>query len=403
MLLDIINEAQALSAGINPAIFRGSNAYLHIRFAPVESPADAQIGVTPDEFIGLCASHRAEAPTDAASYIWVRINYESAEEGRVAAEQARVTAEQGRSQTERERATAEAGRATTEQERARAEQGRTTAETARTEAEAAREAAPKYLYVRYAMVENPTDAQISATPANCQYVGFVVTASKTAPTAAGDYAWARFRGLDGEGAGDMLAQRYDTDNDGKVDAADVANALAMDATIQPLQVEGLENALSGKAGVDHNHNNAYAALEHGHEINNVDGLGDALDGKSNSNHNHSGTYALVTHEHSISNVTGLDSALSAKATSAIYTATIPATGWTGSEAPFKIDTITVGGILASDTPIVDIVQTGTEATDSVMREDWPKITRITTKAGGITVYASEIPSAAIPIQLKVVR
>lgn len=94
-----------------------------------------------------------------------------------------------------------------------------------------------------------------------------------------------------------------------------------------------------------------------------------------------------------------ESALAAKATTARYTGTIPASGWSASNTV----TIAVSGILASDTPIVDIVQTGTSSTDETMRENWAKITRITTAANSITVYASEVPSAVIPIQLKVVR
>ncbi len=248
MLLDIINETQAFSAGINPAIFRGSNAYLHIRFAPVAEPTDDQISVASNEFIGLCANHEATAPTDAASYIWERINYQSAEAARVDAEQARVTAEQGRATAEGNRATAEQGRDTAEQNRATAEQGRATSETARKEAEAAREAAPKYLHVRYSAVAEPTDAQISTVPNN--YIGTAVTANATAPTTAASYTWARWRGLDGAGAGDMLAEIYDADGDGIVD---VAKALHEDATIQQSQVDGLENALGSKAAVGHTH------------------------------------------------------------------------------------------------------------------------------------------------------
>lgn len=95
----------------------------------------------------------------------------------------------------------------------------------------------------------------------------------------------------------------------------------------------------------------------------------------------------------------VQTALAAKATTARYTATIPASGWSTSNTVM----VAVSGILASDTPIVDIVQTGTSSTDETMRENWAKITRITTAANSITVYASEVPSAAIPIQLRVVR
>ena len=109
--------------------------------------------------------------------------------------------------------------------------------------------------------------------------------------------------------------------------------------------------------------------------------------------------APASHSHTISDVNNLQTTLNGKATTARYTATIPASGWSASNTV----TVAVSGMLASDTPIVDIVQTGTSSTDETMRENWAKITRITTAANSITVYASEVPSASIPIQLKVVR
>lgn len=84
------------------------------------------------------------------------------------------------------------------------------------------------------------------------------------------------------------------------------------------------------------------------------------------------------------------------------TATLPSTGWTGDAAPYAQE-VAVTGITAADTPLVDIVQTGTEATDEPMREAWGVVTRIVAGAGKITVYASEKPTVNIPIQLKVVK
>ena len=95
-------------------------------------------------------------------------------------------------------------------------------------------------------------------------------------------------------------------------------------------------------------------------------------------------------------------ALNGKATTATYTATIPTSGWSGSAAPYSVS-VTVSGILASDNPIVDLVQSGTESTDSARRDAWGEVTRITTAANSIKVYASAKPSVTIPIQLKVVR
>jgi len=85
-----------------------------------------------------------------------------------------------------------------------------------------------------------------------------------------------------------------------------------------------------------------------------------------------------------------------------YTATIPNTSWTGAVAPFT-KTITVTGILSTDRPIVDIVASGTYATDVTMGENWGLVYRIVTSTNTITIYANEVPSASIPIVLKVVR
>ena len=90
------------------------------------------------------------------------------------------------------------------------------------------------------------------------------------------------------------------------------------------------------------------------------------------------------------------------ATTVDYTVTIPSTSWTGASAPFT-KSVTVTGILSTDVPIVDIVATGTYATDLIITENWGKIYRITTATNSITVYATEVPSADIPIILKVVR
>jgi len=95
-------------------------------------------------------------------------------------------------------------------------------------------------------------------------------------------------------------------------------------------------------------------------------------------------------------------AVGSKATTDSYTVTIPSTSWSGSSAPFT-RAVTVSGILSTDKPIVDIVASGTYATDVIMGENWGKIYRIVTSTNTITIYANEVPSASIPIVLKVVR
>lgn len=121
-----------------------------------------------------------------------------------------------------------------------------------------------------------------------------------------------------------------------------------------------------------------------------------LDGKT------AAQFAAASHSHAISAITGLQTALDSKASVSTCSATLLSTGWTGSAAPYSQE-VTVTGITAADTPLVDIVQTGTEATDEPMREAWGVVTRIVTSAGKITAYASEKPTVNIPIQLKVVK
>ena len=91
-----------------------------------------------------------------------------------------------------------------------------------------------------------------------------------------------------------------------------------------------------------------------------------------------------------------------KATTKVYTATI-GTSWSGSAAPYT-QTVSVPGILSSDTPIVDINFSSIAYSD---KEDivtaWSSIYRITTSNNSITVYADETTATAVPIQLKVVR
>ena len=95
-------------------------------------------------------------------------------------------------------------------------------------------------------------------------------------------------------------------------------------------------------------------------------------------------------------------AATSKATTTLYTASIGTT-WTGSAAPYT-QTIAVTGMLATDTPIVDVNLSGvTYANKGAVIEAYAKVYRITTAADSITVYADEKTTTAIPIQLKVVR
>jgi len=86
---------------------------------------------------------------------------------------------------------------------------------------------------------------------------------------------------------------------------------------------------------------------------------------------------------------------------AVLTATLDTT-WSGTSAPYT-KTITVSGILATDTPIIDIVMSGTYSTDEARTEAWGYIYRAVTANGSITFYATEKPTVSLPIQIRVVR
>lgn len=86
---------------------------------------------------------------------------------------------------------------------------------------------------------------------------------------------------------------------------------------------------------------------------------------------------------------------------AVLTATLD-TSWSGSSAPYS-KTVTVSGILATDTPIIDIVMSGTYSTDEARIEAWGYIYRAVTANGSITFYATEKPTVSLPIQIRVVR
>ena len=94
---------------------------------------------------------------------------------------------------------------------------------------------------------------------------------------------------------------------------------------------------------------------------------------------------------------GLDS----KATVAKFTATIT-TSWSGGSAPFT-QIVSVPGILATDSPVIDVVPSDTFATAQQQLEAWTCIYRIVAGAGQITVYADEQTAIAVPIQIMCVR
>lgn len=105
-----------------------------------------------------------------------------------------------------------------------------------------------------------------------------------------------------------------------------------------------------------------------------------------------------------------DSAVTAQkiasgAVSTVYTATIPANGWTnGGGGTYKTQTITVNGLLASDDPIIDYQgagQTGVLQMESL--EDYGLIFRMATSANALQVFASDAPTHDLPIKILCIR
>lgn len=85
-----------------------------------------------------------------------------------------------------------------------------------------------------------------------------------------------------------------------------------------------------------------------------------------------------------------------------FTATIPITGWAGTDVPFTLD-LTMPAILASDNPIIDVVLSSVYDTSQKQLKAWGNIYRIVAGSGKLTCYSNEKPEVAIPIQIKVVR
>lgn len=86
-----------------------------------------------------------------------------------------------------------------------------------------------------------------------------------------------------------------------------------------------------------------------------------------------------------------------------YTTTLSTSGWSSS-APYT-QTVTVTGILATDTPIIDLnMSNATADTAADIQGGWACIGRIVTAENTITAYCYEnIPKVALPLNILVVR
>ena len=95
--------------------------------------------------------------------------------------------------------------------------------------------------------------------------------------------------------------------------------------------------------------------------------------------------------------------LTTKAEVSNYTAIITTT-WTEGSSSVYSQTISVQGILSTDTPIIDVVLDSDPTTAQNQMDAWSYISRISTSNDSITVYAvGAAPTTAIPIQILCMR
>lgn len=161
----------------------GISAYVHIKWSAVEPTQDSDMKSTPDAWIGIYTDANAGASTTHTDYTWYQYKGDKGDAG---------TAGTGNNWT--------AGNAIT---------GTSTTPTA---------------YATGITLAQVGDMYINtgALP-NTGYI-YKCTVGGNASTALWVYI-ANIRGADGAGSGDMLKSTYDTDNDGKVNAADDSDKL----------------------------------------------------------------------------------------------------------------------------------------------------------------------------------
>jgi type 1 glutamine amidotransferase len=90
------------------------------------------------------------------------------------------------------------------------------------------------------------------------------------------------------------------------------------------------------------------------------------------------------------------------ATTALYSVTVAPGDWSGSDPSTAAKTI--AGILATDTPIVDLDLSSVLFADwADVQADWTLVSRAATSTDTVTFYATSTPTESLPIQIQVVR
>lgn len=93
---------------------------------------------------------------------------------------------------------------------------------------------------------------------------------------------------------------------------------------------------------------------------------------------------------------------SAEDVSVVYTGTLTVDGWAGEAAPYT-QALTISGVLANDSPIIDLVPSDTYADAAAQDEQWGQIYRAVATANTITFYAKEAPTVALNFKARCIR
>lgn len=147
-----------------------------------------------------------------------------------------------------------------------------------------------------------------------------------------------------------------------------------------------------------------------HASGGADPITPAAIGAATSNHTHSLASlgaAAANHTHTpaaigaaASNHTHSLASLGAAKTVTL-TCTVPVS-WTASGS-YYTQTVAVTGMLAADNPVADILPGTDHDANKLYAEAWGKVQSITTLAGKVTIWCTEAPAVAMPVQFKVVR
>ena len=94
--------------------------------------------------------------------------------------------------------------------------------------------------------------------------------------------------------------------------------------------------------------------------------------------------------------------ISPGAVSVSYAAALDPAHWEGTTAPFT-QTVSVPGLLGSDTPLVDLSLGGTFSSDRKCLEDYALLYRAAAADGALTVYAAGRPTTALTLRILCIR